>query len=271
MGPLISSSAKRRLFIVSSVVLGCVLLGAGALSTRQGLSQQQDNLPEVKTEAESFQFVSIEKTEYFFVMRMQNISNKAITAYMGSTCGVPGFGGDLTLGDRTINPGEVEEILISVRSVHDDCTSPSRQPIITMTMRMVIFDDRSSEGDFKWAQAILDDRRGQKIQLKRINRLMKKALKWPDAGEPAAIEKLKAQISSLPEDEEESPTVSGGLSGAKQRVLFLLGELEKWHQSSLGIQSGYNLAPRGELDGISNVQEGFASLIKLNDKWISRY
>jgi hypothetical protein len=117
----------------------------------------------------------------------------------------------------------------------------------------------------------LDDRRGQKIQLKRINALFAKALKWPDLGEAAAIERLRNQVNSLPVDERETPAVQGGLSSAKQKTLFFLDELKKWQQASITAQSLESISARYELDGINNVHEGIGKLIALQEKWISRY
>jgi hypothetical protein len=71
------------------------------------------------------------------------------------------------------------------------------------------------------------------------------ALKWPDAGEPAAIERLEVAIAALPVDDSEAPAVRGGLSGAIQRALYLLDELKQWHQKSLTTQSREII--RGEL------------------------
>ncbi len=151
----------------------------------------------------------------------------------------------------------------------DHCSSTITQP--TITILTVIFDDRTTAGEYLWAKGILDDRRGNKIQLKRINSLLRKAQKWPDSGEPAAIERLKAEIASLPVDEEEAPAVRSGLAGAKQRALYLLDELKQWHHSTLTAESVHDVHIRGELAGIKNLQEGIDKLISLNEKWISRY
>lgn len=75
MNSLTSFSTKERLFIVSSVVLGSILLTANALSSGGRPGQSEDNLPIVKNKTSSLQFIGIEKVQTRFVTRMQNTSD----------------------------------------------------------------------------------------------------------------------------------------------------------------------------------------------------
>jgi hypothetical protein len=265
----IGLSSRQRLFVVSSIVLGTVLLSSAVLSPTRARRQKETSLPIVKDNTGSFRLISLERIDDWFVMRMQNTSKKAITAYGKAVCDVPESSTDYTLGDYSIQPGEVVEIMMPIEVVPDKCDPAITQPTITIVA--VIFDDRTYGGEFRWAKGILDNRRGTKIQLKRINGLLTKALKWSDAGEPTAIDRLKAEIESLPIDEGEAPAVRGGLSTAKQRVSHLLEELKQWHQSSLAVQSVHDIPIRGQLAGINDLKEGIEKLINLNEKWISRY
>ncbi len=264
-----SLSTKQRLFVISSVVLGSVLLSTAVLSSSARRRQQEMRLPTVTDSTGAFRLISLEKIDHNFVMRVQNTSQKAITAYVNAVCDFPESSADYTLGDQSIEPGAVVEITTPAEAVSDHCGSMITRP--TITILAVVFDDRTTAGEYQWAKGILDERRGNKIQLKRINSLLRKAQKWPDANEPAAIEKLKAEIALLPVDEGEAPAVRGGLSGAKQRASYLLDELKQWHHSTLTAESAHNVGIRGELAGIKNLQEGIDKLISLNEKWISRY
>ncbi|MEK6302717.1 MAG: hypothetical protein AABO41_18560 [Acidobacteriota bacterium] len=217
----------------------------------------------------SLSLISQERLDGRFVTRMQNTSNKAITAYGTAVCDAPESSTDYSIGDDLIEPGEVVDIDTSIRAVSHMCGSKITRP--TLTILAVVFDDRTYAGEFQWAKGILDDRRGQKIQLKRINRLLANASKWPDASQSAALEILKGEIRALPIDEAETPAVRGGLSSAKQRALYLLDELKLWHQGSLTAQSRRNIPIQGELAGIDSLPEGIEKLITLNKKWISRY
>jgi hypothetical protein len=264
-----SLSTKQRLFVISSVVLGSVLLSTAVLSSSASRRQQEMSLPTVKDNTGSFRLISLERTDHSYVMWVQNTSDKAITAYAKAVCDFPESSADYTLGDQSIAPGEVVKIDTPAKAVSDHCRSAKSQP--TITILAVVFDDRTTAGEYQWAKGILDDRGGNRIQLKRINSLLRKAQKWPDAGEPAAIERLKAEIAALPVDEDEAPAVRGGLSDAKQTALYLLDELKQWHQTTLTAESMEKVPIRGELAGIKNLQEGLAKLISLNDKWISKY
>jgi len=268
MTSLTSLSTKQRLFVVSSVVLGTILLTASVLSSSGRRSQQEVSLPTVKNKTISLQFIAIEKLQTKFVTRMQNTSNKAITAYVMAACDVPESATDYSIGPDSIEPGKVVEIITPVRAL-DKCSSATTQPSITILA--VVFDDRSTEGDYGWAKGILDDRRGLKIQLKRINRLLREALGRADRDEPKAIARLKAEISSLPIDEGAEPAVRGGLSAAKERVLFYLTELEQWHPSAVSSASAQNVSSRAEFAGVTRIEEGIARMASLNENWISKY
>jgi hypothetical protein len=264
-----SLSTKQRLFVVCSFVLGATLLSTAALSSSARRSQREVSLPIVKDNTGSFGFIGLERLDGRFEARMQNTSKKAITAYVTAVCDVPESSTDYTIGDHLIEPGEIENVTVPNEAVPDKCGSTITQP--TITILAVVFEDRTYAGEFQLAKSILDDRRGDKIQLKRINRLLAEALKGPDAGEPAAIERLKTEIAALPVDEGEPPAVRGGLSIAKQRALYLLDELKQWHQKSLTSQSRRNIPIQGELAGIDSLPEGIQKLVRLNEKWISRY
>jgi hypothetical protein len=260
-------STKERSFVVTSLVLGCLLLSSAVLSSSGRLRQQEINVPIVKDNSRSFNLISQERIDRRFVTRMQNSSNKAITAYVTAVCGVPESAIDYAIGDDLIKPGGVVDIVTPVGTVSDMCRST--QP--TITILAVVFDDKTSQGEFRWAKGVLDQRRGNKIQLRRINKLLTKALKWPDVRNATAIERLKEQIASLPVDEMEVSAVRGGLSDAKQRALYLLDELNRWHESDLTSQSRQSIAIQGELAGIDSLPSGIARLVTINEKWISRY
>jgi hypothetical protein len=271
MGSINSLSTKQRLFAVSCVVLGCVLLlSAGARSSSGVLTKQDVNLPTVRDDTGSFDLVSVERIDRRLVTRVQNISKKAVTAYVVAICDVPEYSADYSISERRgVEPGQMEEITTSVKSVSEKCDSALAAP--TISILAVVFDDRTYRGEFQWAKGILDDRRGQKIQLKRINRFLAEALKKQDGDEFATLEMLKAQISMLPVDEDEGSAVRGGLSQAKKTALFLLGELEQWHQAGATLQSERSKRLRGELLGIGNLREGFDKIVRFNEKLISRY
>lgn len=271
MGSLTSLSTKQRLFIVSSVVFGSILLTARIRSSGGRSGQQSYDLPIIKTEAKCLKFISLERINRRFVTTMKNISEKAITGYVVAVCDVPESAVDYSIGSNSIEPGQVVEITTPVMALSDQCASAATQP--TITVLAVVFDDKSTDGEYGWAKGILDDRHGHRIQLRRINQLLRASAKWSDRNEATAIERLNSQISSLPVDEDETPSVRGGLAAAKQRILFYLSELDQWHESTMQSASASerNRSHRGELAGISGIEEGVKRLVSLNDEWISKY
>jgi hypothetical protein len=248
-------STKQRLFIVSSLIIGSIMLSVSlsVLSSGGRPQQARDSLPLVKSNTGSLQFINTEKAEFGFLTRIRNNSKKSITAYAVSLCDTPLFSTDYSIGDNSIGTGQTFEITVSSQAVSNNC-GDTAQPI--RTILAVVYDDRTTEGDFGWAKGILDNRRGERIQLKRINRLLTQAGRWADADKPAGIERLKSEIASLPVDEGEPSSVRGGLASAKDRILYMIGELEQWHSRKQGIQSksGSDASLRAELAGVSNLR-----------------
>jgi hypothetical protein len=261
-------SFKQRLFIILNIVLGALLLTTAVLSSN-GYYKKEDKLPILKDSSGIFKLISMEKNDHEIVMKVQNTSKKAITAFTKGVCGVPESSRDYSIGSSSIQPEEIVEINTPVETVLGNCDSSKSQP--TITILAVIFDDKTYAGEYQWAKGILDERRGLMKQLKRINNLLAQALKWPDAGQTTALERLKEQIAALPVEEGEELAIQGGLSSAKQRALHLLDELAQWQQKSLTTQSVDSIPIRGELAGIHNLQEGIRKLISLQEKWISKY
>jgi len=259
---------RQRVLVVSSVVLGCLLVSTAVASLSGRSARQHGGMPIIKDKTGSLRFVSIEKVDWLFVVRMENTSKKAISAYVVAVCGAPEHSADYTLGDHLIEPGENAEVKVAVQAVSDKCGYAITQP--TISILSVVFDDRSFEGESQWAIGILEQRRGQKIQLERINRALKDALKRPDAPDRSVLQTLQVYIGSLPIDEQEPPAVRSGLAAARDSAMYMLTEIEQWHESRVG-SSSKSVALRGELVGANNLREALERLTRLNEKWITRY
>lgn len=269
MDSIKSLPTMQRLFVVCCVVLGAILLSSATLSSSGRLNQKEISLPILKDNTASFNLISQERLDRRYVTRIQNASKKVITAYVTAVCDVPYSATDYTIGDYPVQPGDVVELSIPIGALPDKCRAAMTQP--TIAILAVVFDDQTYGGEFIWAKGILDQRLGKKIQLERINSLLTQALKWSDIGEPVALKRLKDKIISLPINEGENSAVQAGLSEAKQRALYLLEEIEQWHQRSLTSQSTRNIPIRAELTGIDSIPRGLNKFITINEKWISRY
>jgi len=260
-------SIKERLFVATSFCLGSILLTAGLFAASGTRIQRTDTIPLVQDKTGAFQLINAERIEDRFVLRLQNTSRRIITAHAQAVCDVPESSTDYTIGDSSIAPGASIELVIPAKVLSANCGPEISQPVVTIVT--AIFEDKTYAGDFRWAKGIFDDRKGQRVQLKRINDVLSKALKR--SGEATTLEEVRAEIDSLPIDEAEAPAVRGGLSTAKRRVLYLLGELGQWDQARSTAQSGHSIALRQELAGIKSLKEGIQRLVNLNEKWISRY
>lgn len=263
-------------------LLFVALLGASVMISRALPESQKHELPRVKNETESFQLVSVDKIGDLLQLRLKNTFNKAITAYTISYGNSRQTGIDKILGNDVVAPGEIEEFRTPLANVSNSDASTLQEQVVTILV--VVFDDRSSEGDFKAADDILNDRLGQKIQLKRINRLIRAALNSPDVDTPATLSRLKAQIASLPEDQEvgQSLAVHFGLNYMKQHVLQHIADIERWHQSGGKSMLQAELYKsdkfqgqlrkfkiREALDNLS-IQDTLGMLKELNDKRIAK-
>ncbi len=236
-------------------------LGADIWPSGARPDPQKDELPKVKNETESFQLVSVEKIDSLLQLRLKNTSNKAITAYRIGYGDGWQTGIDKILGDYVVAPGEVEEFRTSFSNVSNSDNSASPR---TVTILAVVFDDRSSEGDFEAASRILNDRLGQKIQLERINSLIQATLKSPDANTPVALSRLKSQITSLSEDQGKGQplAIHLGLHYMKQHVLKQLEGIEQWQQSGQVLEA--------ELYDSTDVQDALVKLKQLGEKRIAK-
>ena len=244
------------------ILLFVALLSASVMTSRALPEPQNQELPRVRNETESFQLISVERLGYLLQLRLKNTSKKAITAYKIGYSNGWQTGIDKILGNEVVAPGEIEEFRTPFSNVSnsDDPTSPR-----TVTILAVVFDDRSSEGDFQAADDILNDRLGQRIQLERINLLIQGVLKSPDTNTPAALGRLKAQIASLSEDQGKGQprAIHTGLYYMKQHVLKQIEELEQWQRDGKDML-------REELYGSVNLQDALVKLKKLGEKRIPK-
>jgi hypothetical protein len=227
---------------------------------------QKDFLPKIKNETESFRLVSAEKNGAVLVLKMRNVSSKGITAYSISTRPGSREDTDYSLSGHVIAPGDIEETEISSASLYTINSSNQPKPMIRILA--VVFDDRTSEGDFGVATIIKDTRLGKKMQLKRINRLIRETLQSSNTSSFHNLSSLKSRIAALSEETEQgeffSPAVRSGLHSAKEDVLTLIGQLEQNENT----QSSHSLS---ENDISLSLREGLNKLAVKSEEWINRY
>ena len=255
---------KRILPIRSLVTLLLIMAGVAfaslGLILPGGKTASQD-LPQVKNGTRSFQMVSKELRQFgeeFVVLEMKNMSRKGITAYSISADPNGRTDRDYSISGHVIEPGEMEEIEIPRTAVKsaDLSNSPGEIRILA-----VVFEDGTSEGDPAIASWIRDQRQGKKVQFRRIERLLRKAINASGSPSPANLKSLRASIASLPETTEEldSAAFRSGLRHAKQDVITLIDRLEPTQ-----------LAMKAGSQSISSIRDGLNDILQQTSKWIDR-
>jgi hypothetical protein len=170
----------------------------------------------------------MKKKDDLLVLRHKNVSNKTITAYEFDLGHGVRSSRDYIPYDDGVGSGDVIEDVLPLGNFdppYPPVPSASDKPVLTILA--VVFDDRSSEGDYNAAAYILNHRLGQKIQLKRIRQLIRDGLKSKDQEFSAPFYALKSQIESLP-TEGQSVALRSGLNYAKERLLRHINEVEQW-------------------------------------------
>ena len=140
-----------------------------------------------------------------------NVSNKNINGYIVGFGSAAGVTTDLTPGYKPIISSG-EEFTLDL-------------PVTTsITIRAVVFDDNTIDGDAEVASQLQDRRKGTKKQLQTIVNLLNR--EGPDAD----VEHLKAEIEKLSED---APGFEGaGMHDAKDDALLALKKLDKNNKST---------------------------------------
>jgi hypothetical protein len=98
----------------------------------------------------------------------------------------------------------------------------------------VIFDDLSGDGDAALIASIKDRRSGEKLQLEHVNELIQRTLDSIDSSPQATLNKLKAQLYTLPEkqDNHSSQAFKDGLHNGKDEALKEIQRLEQSEHSA---------------------------------------
>ncbi|HEX8136300.1 MAG TPA: hypothetical protein VF544_01795 [Pyrinomonadaceae bacterium] len=215
----------RRAFKGSALALILMAAVGTAIWTPRSIWSQQIT-PQVENRTQTLQVISIEPKGGDYLLSLKNGSDKSINGY-SLAIGPRGIlDADLTTVGRAIAPGASFTERIPAANLRSSSTGDSLQP--TITIMAVLFEDSTSEGDSSAIDRHKARRAGAKGQLDTILPLIKATLDTPDSELPAALEKLKARVASLPEmpDHGRPPAFTSGLKGAKQDTLMMLQNLQ---------------------------------------------
>ena len=202
-----------------------LLFVASSSSLVLGNKAKQFKPPELENRTQSFKLVSEQKADRDLVLQFENVSTLTITGYT-LALGQERFGADFfpNTAQKGIAPGAIEEVRVPLVNL-----SQSKDRIIVLT---IVFEDHTSEGDFKAARMILNRRQGYATQMQHIRTLLlttaQSTNKVSSLKPSTSLHNLRDKISSLPEGEgtQSSPGMKSGLNFAKQWTLKQIARLE---------------------------------------------
>jgi hypothetical protein len=204
-----------------------------------------------------------------YILKLKNVSGKKIITFAVEQPNGGGTSVDYTPGVGALPPGAIEKIEMADYSQPDpgSASTPQRKRI---TIKLVMFEDGSSEGDFKIHERFTNRYFGRKSQLKRINAILKESL-----AASKDLTQIVSEISALPDDAPpgENKAIGEGYVEAKNETLRLLKSLTEWRAAS---QKDPNIARNilqktsGDLVGITRPDEGITRIINANQRLIER-
>lgn len=196
----------KHLLCSSFFVLALLGLGLGAYyrPTKQN--------PPVNNNLQAVAVVSLSESADAFELFLMNMSNKRINGYCISFNNGSARTVDMSVGERTIGPGEQFKVSL-----------PHRNEILPLSIRYILFDDGTGVGDADGIGELQDRRAGRVEQLKRIVPLLNRASAAPDVG------RLKTDLEALPEERKADRSIFflQGQRDAKEDALLALEKLDK--------------------------------------------
>jgi hypothetical protein len=190
------------------LLFGLALFGLGTASYhRPGLQA-----PIVINKTKSVEIISLVPTDLGNDLLLRNITSKNITGYSVAFKNGASTTVDLTVGERVIAPGDQFTVHL-----------PESVEMLQPSIRYVIFDDDTGDGDATAILELQDRRAGRREQLMRIVSMLNTATA------SANLEQLKTDLHSLPEDTAPGRSVyfTLGLRNAKEDALLDVGKLDK--------------------------------------------
>jgi hypothetical protein len=230
------SKTKSNFFALSIVfplVIGAILLPRGARTVKQNPSQTAQ-LPQtaekhrVVNKTKSFRLVKVTRKNDDYIFSFRNDYTRSIDGYSLFT-GTKGsrLDVDLTIGDRTIAPGAIEQITLPAANVRSSAAANTSQ--VSLGILAVMLEDATGDGDPEIITKNQKRRQGRIAQFNHIRLLLKRALRADDSHLSDELQRMKEQISSLPERGEgtENKAFALGLHSAKEELITEMQDAEK--------------------------------------------
>ena len=207
-----------KTYMFKSLLFGFGLLGLGVTVAYHYPGQQA---ADITNKTSAIQVISMIPGESGPELRLKNVSKKNINGYsIGSERSYRTT--DLSVSEDVISPGE--EFTVQLPPTRDPRASQVAPQAQLVTIRYVIFDDGSSDGDDMDAQELRDIRSGRREQLHRIGLLLGAMAASPN------LAQLESQLQALPTEAlrtDSSFNVARGRLAAKQDAILEISKLDK--------------------------------------------
>lgn len=196
--------------IVATTALVFHLAGRSEVNTTRASALQQ--IPQVQNKTSALEVVNVSQQGTLSTLTLRNVSAKAINGYSIGRSNNSKLDVDLTIGDRTIPPGEEFSESIPV--------ADSQQPPLIKVLA-VLFTDGTADGETQVITANKERRKGTKQLLTHILPLLRGAM---NSSAPDELAKLKSKVNELSEDSagDTSPQTKNGKLRAKQDIISRL-------------------------------------------------
>jgi archaellum component FlaG (FlaF/FlaG flagellin family) len=241
---LLSRALLVVVFVVAVLFVVAIALRSTKITNPQASHKERAvQASDVVNETEAFQVVSLsseitrpEMGQTHYVLTLKNVSSKKITAYViEQPSGVIQTADSIETGDG-ISPGSVGRVDIYDTPSPANVAQPNK-----ITIKLAIFEDGSSEGDFAHRKRIMNMRLGTKLQYERINKILQEALKLQQSefsksgtNKTGWLELVITDISNLPDQTspEQNIEVRSGSHYAKESTLNHLKALNEWQAAN---------------------------------------
>ena len=220
---------QKRYWILAAMALtlGCLLtIGAWAGSVRRANNQPKPLFIENKTNSLAVTKAELEPSGRTVRLAVKNTTDKHIDWLRISLGPSSNIEADFAYADKPfLAPGESYEDSYPISLENDSAK---------ITIMSVVFEDKTSDGDARFAQKLMDQRLGHEIELRRVLPLINQAINGNEQG-LAKIEALESKIAESRVDSNEFSlpgAAQDGMKAARGRVLSEVSSVK-----SLGAQN----------------------------------
>ena len=202
----------KRFWILASMALalGCLL----AMGTWAGTNNQATPLSIVnKTNSLTVTKAELEPSGRTVRLAVKNTTDKYIDWFRISLGPTSNIEADFAYADKPF--------LAPDESYEDSYPISLERGNVNIVIMSVVFEDKSMDGDVRFAQKLMDKRLGQEIELRRLLPLINEAINGNEQG-VARVEALENKIAESRVDSNDSSlavAAQDGMKAARERVL----------------------------------------------------